>query len=52
MEPAAGHTAEIILRCRPLQRNPFARQFLQRCAISFGRVLETLGPAFALAEFG
>src|SRR5262249_3527567 len=42
--------AEIVLRHRPIERNPLAGMFLQRLAIGRNRLLELFRPALALAE--
>jgi hypothetical protein len=43
-------SAEIVLRRRPVERNPLARLLLQRRTIGRDRLLEPRRPALPLAE--
>ena len=47
---ARKRIAEIVLRHRPVERNPLARPLLQRRAIGRDRLLEPCRPALPLAE--
>ena len=48
--PDCAGVPEVVLRHRPIQRNPLARPFLQRLAIGRDRLLQPLRAALPLAQ--